>query len=123
MSDRVEAAKSRLQKKKEIIRSIEGAGPPCWECRFKTAFGNCANPVYLDLTFEPATGAYKELTKTRIETARSPKALCGPDALLMESLPIRRYAPRNFIRAIDAHPWRFLLAVMVIWTALDLLLR
>jgi hypothetical protein len=119
--DRAARVRAELERVKIEARTIEAAGPPCMDCKYKTLLGNCSNPAYYQQEFEPSTGSYSVKHETRIEEARSEGGLCGPEALLWEPLSKLRAIRREAVGYLERHPIQMLTGLFGLWVAVDLL--
>ena len=84
--DRAARARVELDRVKIEARAIQGAGPPCRDCRYISLTGRCSNPAYYRQIFEPSSGSYSVENGATVEAARADEGLCGPEALLWEPL-------------------------------------
>lgn len=103
--DRPARVRAELERVKAEARTIEGAGPPCRDCRFIMLTGCCSNPAYYRQTFEPSSGSYAIRCETPVAEARSEGGLCGPEALLWEPQSGFRSFVGGVGRQMEAHPF------------------
>lgn len=118
--DRAALVRARLEEVSDVARRAGEAGPPCIDCRLRTALGTCSNPVYVSQTFDPARGLYSEHYVVDVEDARAETGLCGPEGLLWEPITKPRAILNAVVSYVEMRPWWTLGGLVGLWWLIDL---
>lgn len=91
---RIEAAKARLEANRAKVAGAVGLGPPCTQCRYyvkrpkhsRSLSGRCRHLAFVNQVVNPINGRITDNFNTPAHEARAEDGLCGPEAVLFESL-------------------------------------
>ena len=119
--DRPARVRAELERQISVARHAQDAGPPCRDCQFATLLGHCSNAAYYSQAFDPVSGNLSICYNTPLAVARSENGLCGPEALLWTPLSKPRALSRMVQASLNAHPFRCLFGIFLLWAAVDLL--